>query len=914
MEQLKPLKPFIFEGDLVSNWKCWKQQFIIYLKTIGRESKEDAVKIATLLHVLCEEAQDLFFTMDISEEEGKNMMEDGESIDTFVTAYRRLSGYESLGDDLIKDLIVCGVSDTRLKDWLLREKEAVGLHGVHYSSRTEGNTSGTSAGDREGYEYGTSHCRTRGNHKGRMVHNTHQAHSNIWGLPEQAVHHQQQKQKTSLEFNSKKDSYTRGQQINALNADVQVEPLVDCKSQYTVHDKENGWFYSLNSTESNVCVKFEVDTGAQLKKELDRMIELGVIAKMTEPTEWLNPIVVVRKLTGNVRVCLDPQPLNAAIMREYCRLPTWEEVTLKMNGAQYFSTLDVNKGFWQIRLAEDSSKLTTFNSSSQGRLRFTWLPHGLSCAPKIFYRVLSTLFQDIEGVQIYIDDIIVFGKDEIEHDKRLERVLQRETDSNVTFNVDNCRFRLKEVKYIGHIIDKEGIKVDPGKVRAITEFPEPGNVGELQRFLGMTTYWTQQHTIAFEHLKTLLTTSPVLQYYDPYDTVTLSVDASQKDLGALLSQSKGPVAYASESLSPAQQNYPQIEKVLLLVVYGCERFHQYIYGRKVLVESDHKPLEVIFSNPLDRSFEMPCEQVVLIPNSSYKSRKLQLNRVCSTPYTCISEYFEELQLETQNDETLNHLKTIIMNGWPSSHQQVPTCVKPYHSFKDELTVHDELVYKGTQIVVPKSMRHTILSKINHMRIQKSKLRAWECVFWPGMCNEIQEDMDKDYLLVVDAYSKYPEFRHLTNLSSTSLITYCKTIMAGYGILETLYSNNGPPFSSREFKEFARLWGINHKTTSPGYPQSNGLVERHVGSPVRVRKGDSGREESIESKGRHWLQGGKESQTHYYGYQSPTFGDLEEQEGNSQEIDNTEPITSANEKGQTTFNTEDGYSDNEQDGS
>ncbi|KAJ8887458.1 hypothetical protein PR048_013673 [Dryococelus australis] len=316
--------------------------------------------------------------------------------------------------------------------------------------------------------------------------------------------------------------------------------------------------------------------------------------------------------------------------------------------------------------------------------------------------------------------------------------------------------------------------------------------------------WTQQHTIAFEHLKTLLTTTPALQYYDPHDTVTLSVDASHKGLGALLSQSKG----------------------------------SYIYGHKVLVETDHKPLEAIFSKPLNRCLlRLQCMQIKLqnydimlryVPGkelvkpdallrASDPDIKFELQeQEIATQQGLVVHHIHtsqntlaELHLETQNDETLNHLKTIIMNGWPNSRQQVPACVKPYNSFRDELTIHNELVYKGTQIVVPKSMSCTILSEIhyNHMGIQKSKLWAREYVFWPGMSKDIQDMVDncitrraaknqnskepqinteipdrpwqivaadifhfqgKDYLLMVDAYSKYPKFSHLTNLSLTQL--------------------------------------------------------------------------------------------------------------------------------------------------
>ncbi|KAJ8886646.1 hypothetical protein PR048_012858 [Dryococelus australis] len=479
-------------------------------------------------------------------------------------------------------------------------------------------------------------------------------------------------------------------------------------------------------------------------------------------------------------------------MREHCRLPTWEEVTLKMNGVQYFSTLNANKMFWQICLTADSSKLTTFvkeDSDSHGCHK------GSRVHLKYSTESLAHCFRTLKGF---------FGKDEIEHDKRLERVLQRATENNVTFNLDKCSIS-------GTSLARRGSRVIQVKFMP------------SQNFQSQRTLWTQQHTIAFEHLKTLLTTTPVLQYYDPHDTVTRSVDTSQKGLGALLSQSQGPVAYASKSLSPAQQNYTQIEKELLAFVYGCERFHQYIYGRKVFVESDHNPLEAILSKPLDR-----CP--------------LRLQR---------------MRIKLQNyDSTLRYVpgKELVISDALSRPSGPDT----------------EFELQEQEIAAQQGLQHSLQSHGN----PEKKLQAQECVFWPGMSKEIQDIVDncitcraaqnlnsrepqinkeipdrpwqiaaanifhfqgKDYLFMVDAYSKYPEFSHLSNLSSTQFVTHCKTIMARYGIPETLYSDNGPQFSSREFKEFARLGDINHKSSSPGYPQSNGLAEHHVQSIKQMLK-------------------------------------------------------------------------------
>ena len=226
---------------------------------------------------------------------------------------------------------------------------------------------------------------------------------------------------------------------------------------------------------------------------------------------------------------------------------------------------------------------------------------------------------------MYIDDLLVHGRTKEEHDARLNKVFQRARDKNLKFKWDKCRFGIKEIKYVGHILSSEGVKPDNEKIEAIVHMPTPNCKGDIERFLGMITYiakfvpnlsemsaplrellkkdtlwfWSKQHDKAFEQLKDLVTKAPMLKFYDVKKPVKVSVDASQKGLGAVVLQDEGPVAYASRALTPTEQNYAQIEKEMLAIVYGLERFHQYVYGRNIVeVETDHKPLEAIVRKPL----------------------------------------------------------------------------------------------------------------------------------------------------------------------------------------------------------------------------------------------------------------------------------------------------------------------------
>ena len=166
---------------------------------------------------------------------------------------------------------------------------------------------------------------------------------------------------------------------------------------------------------------------------------------------------------------------------------TIEEIAARMPNAKYFSVLDASSGFWQVKLDCNSAKLCTFNSPF-GRYMFKRLPFGISSAQDVFQSIMSQMFEDIEGVEIVVNDLLIWGTTEEQHDARLERVLQRAQQRNLKLNKDKSQIKMKEISYIGHVLGEEGIKPDPKKVIVITEMKPPTNKDELQRFLGMMTY------------------------------------------------------------------------------------------------------------------------------------------------------------------------------------------------------------------------------------------------------------------------------------------------------------------------------------------------------------------------------------------------------------------------------------------
>ena len=368
----------------------------------------------------------------------------------------------------------------------------------------------------------------------------------------------------------------------------------------------------------------------QLKSELNELVSDGIIAPTSEPTEWISSLVVVRKKNGKLRLCLDPQDLNRAVLREHYQLPTIEDVATRLHGAKVFTTLDVSKAFWSIKLSNQSSYMCTFNTPF-GRYRWLRLPYGLSSAPEIFQRRMHEVVEGLHGTEVIADDFVVVGFGEThdaalhDHDVNLEAFLERCMQKALKLNAEKCKFRQTEVPFIGHIATDKGLKVQPERVRAIIDMPKPTDTAGVQRLLGMVQYlekflphlssvtqplreltqkdvefvWQHPQEKAISELKQMLSRAPVLRYYNPSEPVMVQCDASKSGLGATLMQGGQPVAFASRSMTAAETRYAQIEKELLAIQWACHKFDIYLFGRDVVhVESDHKPLENIFKKNL----------------------------------------------------------------------------------------------------------------------------------------------------------------------------------------------------------------------------------------------------------------------------------------------------------------------------
>ena len=529
-----------------------------------------------------------------------------------------------------------------------------------------------------------------------------------------------------------------------------------------------------------------------VKNELDRMLELGVIAEQHEPTEWVSSITIVRK-NNKLRICLDPTKLNNAICRGAYPVKTVEEVLTKLSGAQYFTVLDANSGYWQIELDPESSRLCTFNTP-WGRYRYTRMPFGIKTAGDIFIQEMSKILEGLTGVEVITDDILIYGSTIEEHNNNLAAVLERAREKNLRLNPKKSVICKTKVTYVGHLITQKGVSPSPDRVQAIADMPTPTEKTAVQRFLGMLNYvqkfianlsakaqplrillnkdvawhWGQEQEQAFNSLKTALTHAPVLAYFDKNTPVILQVDACQTGLGAALIQNGRPVAMASKALNQTQTNYAIIEKEMLAICFGATRFHDYLYGQNVTVQTDHKPLVSIMAKPVHKISTRMQRMRMRLQNYDLSLQYINgskmyfadtLSRAHTTSLSPENIFDDQLSVaevntvtndinrlikESSEDTTLCKIKELITNGWPVNKNTLDTQTQTYFTYRDELTTDRELIFKANRIVIPKKLQQNILETLHetHAGIIKTQQLARDTVFWPGITNHIKHMVEQ----------------------------------------------------------------------------------------------------------------------------------------------------------------------------
>ena len=371
--------------------------------------------------------------------------------------------------------------------------------------------------------------------------------------------------------------------------------------------------------------KYPLESKRLISEMLEQMMSRGVIEYSS--AAWLSPIVLVSKPDGSKRMCLDFRRVNTHLAADVYPLPRLDELVSSVAGNHFYSTLDMKDAYFQIELDEASRDLTTF-SDGAALYRFNRLPFGLSCAPAIFSRKMAEVLAPLAKlgwVRNYLDDIIIMADSYDDLLKRTDAVFKLLNENGIKLNLEKCDLVKSRVKFLGHVVSKQGCSPDPDNIKSILEMERPKNIKDVRRFVGMCSFyrkfvphfseltacltsltranakfeWAEEQQRSFETLKEKLTTTPVLTTYNPSLALVLITDASKTCVGGVLHQrmhdhSLRPLGYFSKKLTPTECRYSIVDKEALGVVLSCRHFSNFLWGRKFEVRTDHQPLIQIF--------------------------------------------------------------------------------------------------------------------------------------------------------------------------------------------------------------------------------------------------------------------------------------------------------------------------------
>ena len=653
--------------------------------------------------------------------------------------------------------------------------------------------------------------------------------------------------------------------------------------------------------------------------ELDSFEKQGIISK-TPLSEWASPLVVIPKTESSVRICVDYKTtVNPQLEKAHFPLPQINDVLNNLVGSSFFCKLDLFKAYLHIPVDEESAKIQTI-ITHKGAYTFNRLSMGIKTSPNEFHRIFLQLLQECKGVETFFDDIIVHGKTFLECYENLWKLLKVLDKNDLHVNVPKSSFFRNQLEYCGYIISENKVMKDPAKIEAIVNAPRPENAEGVKRFLGMVTYyskflpnmssktepmrqllktgktffWSAECEAAFIDLKQEIASDRVLTTFNPELPITLTTDASPTGIGAILSHKVGtedrPIAFASRALTSAEQNYTQLDREAVAIVFALKKFYYYIYGKRFTLVTDSKALSRI----LNENSKLPAmtsarllRYAAWLTNFDYivqhkKSEEIAhvdyLSRApIKTSMSDIEQEFQEedilllneqiyqisnfnlnyhtLKEETEKDQELSKLKFQLIHG---------------ENNDPEISIQNDVLFRGQRIMVPVKLQKAVLNELHHthLGIVKMKQLARQYVYWRSIDKDIEnavkscsdcamtrkspmkapthswevptenfERIHIDYagphkghffFLLVDAKSRWVEVTMNKNApTSESTICTLQTLFATHGLPHFLASDNAKIFKSETFTTFCQENGIQQKFTAPGKPSTNGIAERNI---------------------------------------------------------------------------------------
>lgn len=516
--------------------------------------------------------------------------------------------------------------------------------------------------------------------------------------------------------------------------------------------------------------------------EIDRMLELGVIEPST--SAWSSPMRLVVK-PNKVRLCLDARKLNSVTKKDAYPLPNIEGIFSRLPKANFISKLDLKDAFWQIGLDEPSKQLTAFTVPGRPLYQFVVMPFGLCNAPQTMCRLMDELIPpDLRHTVFgYLDDMVIVSEDFDNHIQILMRIATQFRKANLTLNVAKSKFFVSKTNYLGYVIGNGGITTDPDKISAIINWPEPKNIKQVRGFLGICGWyrrfiknfstetfpitevvstkrkfkWTPEAQQAFERIKSLLTSAPVLNNPDFSKKFYLHCDASDFGIGAVLVQLDGegnekPIAFMSKKLNTSQRNYSVTERECLAALEAIKKFRCYLELQEFEVVTDHSSLMWLMRQPdlsgrlarwvfklqpyrFSISHRKGKDHIVPDALSRIPNDEISALEICEPGVNLDSPYFD--------DEDYCRLKKQIradQNKYPDI-----KIIDRFIYYRTENYSGDEIQEQNSwKLWIPSKLRKDIISNAHdvpvaaHGGMAKTLELLRRTFFWPGMVRDVRE--------------------------------------------------------------------------------------------------------------------------------------------------------------------------------